>query len=71
MKWFRNGLKTSAPVSGDAFQVVTGGGAGTVVGSISNTGVMTMKNFSGGLLVLASAAPVPEGTPAGTLIARY
>jgi hypothetical protein len=71
MKWFRSGTKVSGPAGGGALGGGTGSGGTTVVGSVSAAGVISMKNFSGGLIVLADGASVPSGLPNGTIIARY
>lgn len=64
-------LKIIVPNSGGAEGLQVLRVDGTVIASIDNTGKLVAKNVVGGVVVLAGAAAVPAGTPAGTLIVRY
>lgn len=74
---FHGHLTAGVPDStGNIMEVREGRNVGATVLGVSRTAVaatvpISAPNISGGVVVLATGAPVPAGTPAGTLIVRY
>lgn len=72
---FRAFSFASAPSTGNFFELTRGNGAGDTLVGVSETAFtttlpITSPSIGAKVIVLATGAPVPPGTPAGTVIVR-